>query len=147
MKGHSLPGFKQKEEGNMKTVEAKPKRLLTSDTFDPGAEVIDDGEVGVAREAHDRGRLATGGKYPGESFSGQGADVDIYDIGGKSVAVSNNYRNSLRDQQELLNRPLISDADIKATYGYDVNEEEAILAKEKAKALAEGHKKGADYNN
>ena len=156
MKGHTLPGFKQKKEGNMETVVTQPKRYMSSDGYiGTGATVLDDewaayqyhgldksqGKVHVATEAHDRGRLATLGENPGDSFGNQGGDVDIYDIGGKSVAVSNNYRNSMRDQG------LINDADIDETYGYSIKEEEAILAKDKAKALAEGHKKGANYNN
>lgn len=152
MKGHALPGFKQKKEGNMETVVVEPKRFLSSDGYiGTGATVLDDpysgGKVHVATEAHDRGRLATLGENPGDSFGNQGGNVDIYDIGGKSVAVSNNFRNNLRDQQELHQTSLISDADIERVFGTDINEEEAILAKDKAKALAEGHKKGANYNN
>jgi len=155
MKGHALPGFKQRK-GNMETVKVRPKggadnqnyadinyRSNKPNTTFPNKKIHDyeydpspENTIHIATEAHDRGKPAgynTGGQY-------NDPNLDVYDIGGKRVGVDDNFRNSMRDYG------MISDADIKENFGYDINKFEKDAAKSKAKSLAEGHKKGADYS-
>ncbi len=158
MKGHSLPGFKQKKSNvaKMETVEVQQKsgadnqnfadvnfESIKPNTTYPNKEIHDyespvssENTIHVATEAHDRGKPA------GYNTGGQDNDprLDVYDIGGMMVGVDADLRNNMRDEG------FISAADIEDNFGFDINKEEEDAAVSKAKSLAQGHKKGADYS-
>ena len=157
MKGHTLPGFKQKKEGNMETVEVRPQGHADSannadinymndavpNTTFPNKKIYDyendptpKNTIHVATEAHDRGKPA------GYNAGGTQNDprLDVYDIGGMRVGVDANLRNNMRD------RGLINAAEIKEEFGFDIDKEEAVTKASKERSLSKGHKKDADYS-